>query len=213
MAEILTKMKDGGGTEQVPITTSYGIQLVQVTGFDGTIVSVTNGAQNVGGDTANGVTDAGNPVKVGGVARTTNPTAVTNGQRVNSSYDKLGRQLVVPYQMRELVSTAYLSLATNTETTLLAGIAGTFLDLYEITCANTSTAVLGAATSIQIDLRDATGGGVVHSFMINDDVSSSVTFNPPIPQNTAAGTWTAQIANGDISNTTMKISALFVQNT
>lgn len=152
------------------------------------------------------------PVKIGAVSMTTNPTKVADKKRAELHSDAIGRQLVVPYQVRELVSTAYLSLGTNSETTLLAGIAGTFLDLYQITFCNTSTAALGAATSVQVDLRDATAGGVVHSVMVNDDASTTINFNPPLPQNTAAGTWTAQLANGDLSGTTLKISATFVQN-
>lgn len=41
------------------------------------------GMAGVSGDTASGATDAGNPVKVGGVGSTTSPTPVTAGQRQN----------------------------------------------------------------------------------------------------------------------------------
>lgn len=52
--------------------------------------------QNVG-NVANGVADAGNPVKVGGKAQTSTPATVSDGQRVDSSFDKHGRQNVSQY--------------------------------------------------------------------------------------------------------------------
>lgn len=42
------------------------------------------------GDVASGSTDSGNPVKTGGRADTTKPTAVTDGQRVNEWYAPTG---------------------------------------------------------------------------------------------------------------------------
>jgi hypothetical protein len=48
-----------------------------------TIVTSVAGAPGIGGDTAAGVADAGNPVKVGGVASSAGPSAVTAGQRAN----------------------------------------------------------------------------------------------------------------------------------
>lgn len=44
----------------------------------------------IGGIVASGVTDSGNPVKTGGYASTTPPTAVTAGQRVNAWYSLNG---------------------------------------------------------------------------------------------------------------------------
>lgn len=47
------------------------------------------------GTVAHGVNDAGNPVKIGGRAIITRPTAVAANQRVNAAFDELGRQHVV----------------------------------------------------------------------------------------------------------------------
>ena len=54
---------------------------------------VFNTAQPVkaSGDQVAGVTDGGFPVKIGGLANSTPPTAVTDGQRVNAWYDLNGR--------------------------------------------------------------------------------------------------------------------------
>ena len=118
------------------------------------------------------------PVKIGGIVRTTNPTATLDGDRVSASFDSLGRQLVTHYQVRYLVKTAYVQLSNGTETTLLAGAAGAFFDLVSITCANTSSAALGAATDVDIDIRDATGGGVVASIVVQDQDTKTINFQP-----------------------------------
>jgi len=47
-------------------------------------------SQQVQGNVPNGATDAGNPVKIGGVASTAVPTAVTIGQRVNAWFSTNG---------------------------------------------------------------------------------------------------------------------------
>ena len=45
------------------------------------------------GDVAAGVTDSGNPVKVGGYGSNAAPTAVSNGQRVNAWFSQKGQQV------------------------------------------------------------------------------------------------------------------------
>lgn len=142
-----------------------------------------------------------------GVARTTNPTAVSDAGMVQASYDDLGRQLIVPHQVRDLVVTAQASTATLAEVTLLAGSAGVFHDLVEITCANNTS------SAIRISLRDATTGGIVKTFNILASDTVAQTFPVPVPQNTAAAAWTIQNAgSGDISNTDITISATFIKN-
>lgn len=138
-------------------------------------------------------------------ARTTNPTATSDGGDVRPSADDLGRQLITPYQVRDLVTTAYVSLTTGTEASLLAaGGSGVFHDLVEVTFANTST---GAIT---VDLRDATAGGIVKTFRCPGDQSSGATFNVPVPQNAANLPWTADM--DDVSNSTVNVSATFIKN-
>ena len=52
------------------------------------------GVVSATGDTANGATDAGNPVKIGGKANSAAPTPVTSGQRVDAWRDLFGRAVV-----------------------------------------------------------------------------------------------------------------------
>jgi len=52
---------------------------------------ISSNVQKVEGDTAHDSVDTGNPVKIGGKASTSKPTAVSNGDRVNAYLDQYGR--------------------------------------------------------------------------------------------------------------------------
>lgn len=162
----------------------------------------------VSGDVASDSANSGNPIQMGGEARTTNPTAVTDADRVSAKFDDLGRQLTTPYQVRDLVATALAETATLAEVTLLAGGgAGVFHDLIEMTCANQT----GAA--VTLSLRSETGAGVVKTFVLPATATQSFRFPVPLPQNTAAAAWSIQNAgSGDISTTVVSVSGTFIKN-
>lgn len=215
-----TKQVSGGNHSIEIASQPFSLDVKQVSGsidsvaiasqpfsFDIKQVSGSSDSVQASGDVAAGVADSGNPVKMGGVAMTTNPTAVTDGQRANIRTDKIGRPVMTPIQVRDLRATAYATLSTNTETTLLAGIASTFLDLVYIAFANTSSG------AIAIDLRDATTGGIVATFNCPAEATQGIALSMPIPQNVAADTWTVDFNDADISNTTVFVNALFAKNT
>ena len=141
---------------------------------------------------------------VKGFSRTTNPTAIADGGAIHASFDDLGRQVITPYQVRDLVSTAYLALATGTETALFAGAASTFHDVVQIVCANTSDAV------VDLDFRSGTGGAVLFSITVPADNTAGFIPAVPFPQTELAQAWTVDMA--DITGTTVNISALFIKN-
>lgn len=176
---------------------------VNITAIDGTATSTGCGAADAGtlrvaqatdclvavqGSVANDSPDANNPIKIGGVGMTTNPTAVTNGDRVNAMYTKSGRAVVVLGAPRELKVRATVTLSASVaETTLLAaGAAGVFHDLEWITIANTS------GTAARIDFRDTTGGAVQFSFQSPAGATVGISLSHPIFQTTAASNWTVQ---------------------
>lgn len=144
--------------------------------------------------------------EVSGIARQTNPTAVADAAVVKASFDDLGRQVMTPYQVRDLVATAYITTTTGIETTLLAGVASTFLDLVQIVAANTSDAI------VDIDFRSGTAGSVIFSLTVPADATAGFISVVPIPQTELAQAWTADVAGSDVSNTTVNISALFIKN-
>lgn len=155
----------------------------------------------VGPTVADTADDGNAPVQVGGVARTANPTAVAGNDIVKATFDDVGRQLIRPVQVRDLMQTARATLTNGSETTLLAGSSGVFNDLVYIMGANNSDA------AVSVDVRAATGGGVQFTLQIPASGTAGVSLPVPIPQDVAADTWTADMS--DITGTTVSISALF----
>lgn len=77
----------------VPVRVQAGSALLGSISIDQTTPGTTN-AVVATGNVASGVTDAGNPIKVGGFASNTAPTAVTVGQRANAWYTLNGGTVV-----------------------------------------------------------------------------------------------------------------------
>ena len=173
---------------------------VYITGSSGTTIAV----GSVSADVAD--PDGEGPLKIGGIARTANPSAVAAGDRVSATFDDLGRQLITPYQVRDLVGTAYVTITTSGETALLAGIASTLLDVMQVVCCNES----GAA--VNLDFRTGTAGAVMFSVTVPANATAGFVPVVPIPQTEAVQAWTVQNDGTDISNTTVNISALFIKN-
>lgn len=160
---------------------------------------------SVSGDVAHDAADAGEPLKIGGQARTTNPTAVADADRVNAMFDDVGRQVVVPHVVRDLITHATTTIsASTTETTVLAaGAAGVFHDVLCVWVANTS------GTAARLDFRDATAGTIRFSMYV--PAGDMRGFAPPIPvtQASAANNWTAQ---SSASVTDLRVFVLAAKN-
>ncbi len=139
--------------------------------------------------------------KASGIARQTNPTPVSDGDNQRIALDDLGRQLVRPVQVRDLITTAYTSLINGTETTLVAAVAGSYLDLVYIMGANNSDA------AVTVDIRAVTAGNVVMTLQIPANGTAGIACPVPLPQGDTGNNWTADI--GDITGTTVYLTALF----
>ena len=177
---------------------------VQYSGSNPLPITVVSGALTssvaVGDQLHDAADDGGAPVKIGGIARQTNQSAVADGDRVSATFDDLGRQ-IVRTQVRDLTQSAYAQLTTGTETTLLAGVASTFLDLLWVVGANNSDA------AVMVDIRSGTAGSTLLTLQIPANGTAGIAPALPIKQEVVAGTWTADM--GDITGTTVSISALF----
>ena len=158
------------------------------------------------GDLASGAVDSGNPVKIGGVARQTNPTAVSTGGRVNAIFDKLGKQVVVG-SVRDLKGNQLTTITTTTPTTIVpAGGTLVFNDLYGLVISNTS------ATATTITIKDSSGGtdrfiliapaGELRGFMLPESAAHK--------QSGSNAVWTATCSAGVSS---IHITSFFVANT
>lgn len=158
------------------------------------------------GSVAHDAVDSGNPVKVGGQARTTNPTAVQDGDRSNFITDKLGKQVVVN-SIRDLKTVQQTTITNSTaETTIGTAVAATFLDLYSLVLTNTS------ATGTTVTIKDATAGTtrLVIYVPANDTRGIALTESAAIPQAAVNNNWTATCGT---AVTSLEVTALFVRNT
>jgi hypothetical protein len=137
-----------------------------------------------------------------GYTRQTNPTAVASDY-VPLALDDLGRQLTRPLQVRDLIKTAYVSLATGTETTLISAVAGAYLDLIMIVASNNSDA------AVSVDIRPVTGGNIVNTLRIPANGTAGWTPAVPWPQTDTGNNWT--VDGPDETGRTLTFSALFSQ--
>lgn len=159
----------------------------------------------VAGDVAAAASDTGNPTKIGGVGHTANPTAVTDGQRVNAIFDKLGKQVVVG-AIRDLKGVLETSISNTTgETTILAAVASTFLDVYGLILANTGV------SNTKVTIRDDTAGTTRGIFMVpaGETRGFMLPVDSAIPQAVVNKPWTAQCGT---ATTALEVTILYVKN-
>ena len=193
------------------MSTAVSIQDSSGIGYSGsnplpiTVVSGALTSTIVVGDTLDDAADDGAaPVKMGGIARTANRTAVSAGDRVSATMDDLGRQLMRPVQVRDLTITAYASIANGTEATLLAASAGNFHDLMYIMLANSSDA------AVLVDIRAVTAGNIFATVAVPANGTAGISLGGmPAPGSGAdtGNNWTIDMP--DITGTTVYVTALF----
>lgn len=159
---------------------------------------------DVHGSVAHDAADANNPVKVGGQARTTNPTAVADADRVNAIFDDLGRQVVVPHQVRDLVSDQRTVITSSTAvTTIVTADANNALDLVALVMANTSS------TGTEVELYDDDGTTVRMTFMVPANDIRGIVFSVPFKQVGTNDAWKMKTVTSIAS---LKVTAQFVKN-
>lgn len=105
----------------------------------GSVTTTPSGTVPVGGPTGSGVTLVASPVTIGGLARTTLPTAVASGSVVNLLLDRYGRM----YRISPILSNATSNgtpITTNTNTSIVAApSAGNHLRIHRLWAQNSST--------------------------------------------------------------------------
>lgn len=143
----------------------------------------------------------------GGNAITALPSAATAGNLTGASFDKFGRQVVLPGTIRDLraCQTTTISASTSETTIITAAGSGVFADPYLIVVSNTS-----ASTNTRIDFRDATAGTVLFSLQsVGGSNPVGFALSQSIPQTTANNNWTAQAAT---STTDLRVYACYEKN-
>lgn len=221
----------GTGSQRVTVATDSatvagsatipaGTNVIGKVGIDQTTPGTTNlvsagqsGTWNIGTVTtvtgitsAFGATAASVPANVGytGLRGTTaNPTAVTDGQSVGAMGDKLGRQIVVPFQVRDNVGQQKTTITNTSETIIVTAIASVFCDVLSFNFSNTG------ATATAVHIRDTSGGSVVATFMVPAGDMRGQTYTIPFKQTTTNTNWTATCVS---ATTSMEITVQYVKN-
>lgn len=186
-------------------TLTEGMQVTHRVNLAGDVVVTHDGEiVGVGGNIANNVSDTGNPIKVGGVGRSSLPTSVTTGYRVDATFDLSGRQVVRLGNPRGLSIQNTITLSSTTETTLLAAATSTFHDLTLLIISNSS------ATAVRVDIRDATAGTVRMSIPVAANGGAVMAMPYPFEQTAVNNNWTAQLSGAvtDVRITSQAIKGI-----
>jgi len=163
------------------------------------------GSIGVLGTIAHDAVDSGSPMKIGGKALTVNPVAVASLDRVDATYDKLGRQITAG-SIRELKNRHRVTITSSvTETTIVAAVAATFRDIHQLIIVNTS------ATTTNVTIRDGTAGAIVFVIPLaaGEKWGFVSTESAALPQTAVNTNWTAQCS---VSVASVEITAITVNN-
>lgn len=111
------------------------------------------------GNIAHDSADSGAPIKFGGRARTTEIAAVATDDRVDAIFDKVGKQVTLPYALPEnFVSGAITSAMTGTtSTSLIAAPGGSLRNYLTTIVVSNAHATVGTDVAIQ----DGNGGTTI----------------------------------------------------
>lgn len=163
------------------------------------------GSVGVLGTIAHDAVDSGSPMKIGGKALTVNPVAVASLDRVDATYDKLGRQITAG-SIRELKNRHRVTITSSvTETTIVAAVAATFRDIHQLIIVNTS------ATTTNVTIRDGTAGAIVFVIPLaaGEKWGFVSTESAALPQTAVNTNWTAQCS---VSVASVEITTITVNN-
>jgi hypothetical protein len=162
-----------GDTAQVQL-----VRPVLVSGSEGSKTVVALGGDATNGldvditrlpyDVAHDAADSGNPLKVGGRARTTSIAAVANDDRVDMICDAQGRQVVVPYALYESTLSGTAT-STGTGDTALIAAQGSGVRIYVTTIVvfnssttNTHVTIKDGTTALMVVPAPGQGGSAIN---------------------------------------------------
>lgn len=154
------------------------------------------------------ISDAGGSVTVDGtvaVSGVTGSVVVNLQNQDGTTYDGDNPLPTVnkPINVRGSMATAYATISTDAATTVLAGVASTYLDLVYVMGANQSD---GAVT---LDFYTGAGGATMLSLEIPANSTAGVAPAAAVPMTEAAQAWYVYYADSDVTGTTVDITALF----
>lgn len=224
MADNVTIPASGNGTATPVVATDDvdGVHYQKVkldVGGDGASVPV-DGELPIGGDVAHDAVDSGNPVKTGGVANESQPSAVANGDRVDAWFQRDGAQSVtiiggnasgnqlevdasgrLHTELQSVTTTVPVNVTSVLSPLSTAGN-GTAATAHRVTIASDSTGVVGLAAGTNnigdVDVLSIAAGD---NNIGNVDIVTmpNVTLNEPVSVDDNGGSLTVDAA-GDVAH-------------
>lgn len=171
------------------VTSGYNAIKVEFS-YNGVAVNPDAAGAVIGGTQA-GVALSFAPVTIGGLAKTANPTAVTDGQVVNALRDKLGKSVAVAALREAKAFPLPATFTTTGEANIVAaGGANIYNDLYRLVITNTS------ATAVTVTIRDDLAGTIRYVFAVGAGQTTgfSCDAGSAARQSAANKPWTAQLS-------------------
>lgn len=136
---IMQVLKECSAMLQAPaaLPANQSVNVAQINGHTA-LEGGTNGGVGVGGLGAAAASVAGNPVRIGGLGRTTTPTIVSSAQLVDLLLDRFGRVFTVSPVTSQATSNG-TPITTNTNTSIVAApSAGNHLRIHHLWAQNSS---------------------------------------------------------------------------
>jgi hypothetical protein len=188
----------GGGTMVNVKVSPSGTLTVQAENDD-----ATNFLAEVHGPAAHDAAVSGNPLLNGLESRTTNPTAVGDGDVVRAMADDVGRQVMVMGAPRDLTVHQHTAITTTSETTILtAGGAGVFHDLTSMIITNEDN------QSVQVTIKDDTAGTTRMVISLAPKGGAVLNWPVPVTQAAANDNWTATLDVNPTNNVNFFVQAV-----
>lgn len=137
------------------------------------------------GNIAHDGADAGNPVKIGGKARTTNPSDVADGDRADLFMDVKGKPVVLTNTPRDLVvePSPTTITSTTTATSINSADASNKLDMLSIVLVN------GSSTRTRVELYDNDGSTLRWVFFVPGNDMRGMVFQTPLKMPSSNSVW------------------------
>jgi len=181
---------------------------VDVKGADGDVFvrqsTATNlKAQVIAGD-ATGSAVPANAYYKAGLAKTSLPSAASDGNLTGAMVDKFGRQVVIPQTIRDLASDQSTTITSSTSaTTIVTAVSATYLDLVSLTFTNSS------ATGTVVQLYNDDGTTLRWTGYAPATDMRGIVFQVPLTQSATNKAWKLITVTSVAS---VYITAQFIQN-
>jgi hypothetical protein len=177
-----TAATDGRSTIWRMNSTGSGYVNLDTIGNNAVVTGGTNGSLGIGGLAASGAAGAGNPVKVGGIFNTTQPT-VTNAQAVDQQMTARGAEIVATGAdtFNVTVSTAIAAGSNTIGAVKPVDACGTSNQDFQALIADTTLDTVTSTTTCVDSITISNKGAAQTTILLQDISGTALVFSPTVP--------------------------------